>query len=93
MASFDFTCIFQDTFYTYSCSPFCRLNELLQIARASDEAVEEYNLSTLEKDRTAAAVWGVMQTANEKAIKSIKQKDFVKYLAVANPKNGDEFSL
>ena len=55
--------------------------------------MEEYNQSTLEKDRIAAAVWGVMQTANEKAIKSIKQKDFVKYLAVANPKNGDEFFL
>ena len=55
--------------------------------------MDEYNRSTPEKDRTAAVVWGVMQTANEKAIKSIKQKDFVKYLAVANPKNGDEFFL
>ena len=55
--------------------------------------MDEYNQSTPEKDRIAAAVWGVMQTANEKAIKSIKQKDFVKYLAVANPKNGDEFFL
>ena len=55
--------------------------------------MEEYNRSLPEKDRTAAVVWGVMQTANEKAIKSIKQKDFVKYLAVANPKNGDEFFL
>ena len=62
-----------------------------EIARASDEAVEEYMRSTAEKDRTATAVWGVMQIANEKAIKSIKQKDFLKYLAVANPKNGEEF--
>ena len=53
--------------------------------------MEEYKRSTAEKDRTATAVWGVMQTANEKAIKSIKQKDFLKYLAVANPKNGEEF--
>ena len=53
--------------------------------------MEEYKRSTAEKDRTASAVWGVMQTANEKAIKSIKQKDFLKYLAVANPKNGEEF--
>lgn len=32
-----------------------------------------------------------MQTASEKAIKAIKQKDFQKYLSVANPKNGEDF--
>jgi hypothetical protein len=32
-----------------------------------------------------------MQSASEKAIKAIKQKDFQKYLTVANPRNGDEF--
>jgi hypothetical protein len=42
-------------------------------------------------DRTATAVWEVMQRASDKAIKVIKQKDFQKYLTVANPANGDEF--
>lgn len=62
-----------------------------EIARAADDAVEEYNRSVPENERTATGVWEVMQTANDKAIKTIKQKDFQKYLAVANPKNGDDF--
>jgi hypothetical protein len=53
--------------------------------------VYEYNARTPEMDRTATAVWDVMQRASDKAIRVIKQKDFQKYLTVANPANGEEF--
>jgi len=53
--------------------------------------VYDYNARTPEADRTATAVWDVMQRASDKAIRLIKQKDFQKYLTVANPANGEEF--
>ena len=58
---------------------------------ASDEAAKAYMEKTPADEQTASAVWEIMNDASEKMVDSIKNKDFTKYLAIANPKNGDDF--
>ena len=62
-----------------------------EIAQASDDAARAYLDKTPEEEQTATAVWDVMTEASERMVESIKKKDFTKYLAIANPKNGDDF--
>ncbi len=62
-----------------------------EIALAADEAAREYLKRTPESERTPSSIWDSMNNASDKFVKSIHTKDFDKYLAVANPKNGDEF--
>ena len=62
-----------------------------EIAVASDEAARAYLDKTPKEEQTANAVWDVMTEASERLVESIKKKDFTKYLAIANPKNGDDF--
>ena len=58
---------------------------------ASDEAASAYRKKTPEDEQSASAVWDVMNEASERMVEAIKKKDFTKYLAIANPKNGDDF--
>jgi hypothetical protein len=58
---------------------------------ASDEAARIYKEKTPIEDQTATGVWDVMNAASNNMVESIKRKDFTKYLAIANPKNGDDF--
>ncbi len=58
---------------------------------ASDDAAREYLERTPKEDQTATGVWDAMTEASESMVETIKKKDFTKYLAIANPKNGDEF--
>ena len=58
---------------------------------ASDEAAKAYMEKTPADEQTASAIWDVMNDATEKMVDLIKRKDFTKYLAIANPRNGDDF--
>ena len=62
-----------------------------EIATASDEACQEYKASTLVDLQTPKDVWEVMDKAAKAAIKTIRSQEFEKLLAVADPKNGDQF--
>ena len=48
-------------------------------------------MKTPVDEQSASAVWDVMNEASERMVEAIKKKDFTKYLAIANPKNGDDF--
>lgn len=61
------------------------------LARAADESAIEYKRSTPAEERTAEGVWKVMNAAEASMVKSIKNKDFQKYLSVGNPKHGEGF--
>ena len=61
------------------------------LARAADEAAMEYERTTPLEDRSAEGVWKAMNDAEASLVKSIKNKDFHKYLSVANPKHGSGF--
>ena len=73
----------------------CPLKEpcLLQqdLSRAADDAAIEYERTTPADERSADGVWKAMNAAEASMVKSIKNKDFPKYLSVANPKHGDGF--
>ena len=58
---------------------------------ATDEAAREYTLQTPIQERTALGIWEAIKTAIDKFVKAIHAKDFDKYLAMANPKNGNDF--
>ena len=58
---------------------------------ASDEAAKAYMEKTPKDDQTASGVWDAMTLASDNMVEAIKKKDFTKYLAIANPKNGDDF--
>ena len=62
-----------------------------EIVAASDEAARIYKENTPILEQTAAGVWDAMTAASNNMVDTIKKKDFTKYLAIANPKNGDDF--
>ncbi len=62
-----------------------------EIATASDDAAREYLERTPKDEQTASGVWDAMTEASENMVEAIRKKDFTKYLAIANPKHGDEF--
>ncbi len=61
-----------------------------EIAVASDDAAREYLEKTPKEEQTASGVWDAMTEASESMVETIKKKDFTKFLAIANPKHGDE---
>lgn len=58
---------------------------------ASDEAARVYLEKTPVEEQTAKGVWDAMTLASVNMVDSIKKKDFTKYLAIANPKNGEDW--
>lgn len=61
------------------------------ISRAADDAATEYHRITPPENISPEGVWDAMALATDTMVKAIKAKDFLKYLAVANPKNGEAF--
>ena len=62
-----------------------------EIAVASDQAARAYKDNTPIEDQSGSGVWDAMTTAANNFVNAVKKKDFTKYLAIANPKNGDDF--
>ena len=58
---------------------------------ALDEAARAYIEKTPKEEQTTNAVWNAMMEASNNMVEAIKKKDFTKYLAIAKPKNGDDF--
>ncbi len=58
---------------------------------ASDEAARTYIERTPKEDQIATGVWNAMTGASKNMVQAISKKDFTKYLAIASPKNGDDF--
>jgi len=62
-----------------------------EISNAADIAARRYRELTPEPLRTAPEVWEVMTKAQEKLIKSIRNRNFEKFISVAHKDNGEEF--
>ena len=62
-----------------------------EISAAADAAALQYKETTLVEDKTAPGIWLAMTKAQQKMVKLIRARNFDKYIAVANPKNGDTF--
>ena len=56
-----------------------------------DAAALQYKETTIVEERTTPGIWLAMTKAQQKMVKLIQMRNFDKYIAVANPKNGDEF--
>ena len=54
-------------------------------------AARLYRENTSEDRRTAPELWEQMTKAQEQVIKSIRTKNFEKYISVAHKDNGKEF--
>ena len=61
------------------------------ITHMFDKAAMEYKKTTPPKDHTFEGVQKVMNVAAIAKVKSIKSKDFHKYLILANPDINQEF--
>jgi hypothetical protein len=70
----------------HSCGSFQR-----DISNASDIAARLYREATPEALRSSTEIWNVMTKAQEKLIKSIRSRNFEKYISVAHKDNGDDF--
>ena len=62
-----------------------------EISAAADVAVLQYKETTPIEDKTAPGIWLAMTKAQQKMVKLIRARNFDKYIAMANPKNGDAF--
>ena len=62
-----------------------------EISAATDDDALQYKETTLVEDRIAPGIWLAMTKAQQKMVKLIRAKNFDKYIAMANPKNGDAF--
>jgi len=57
----------------------------------TNEATREYTKQTPLQERSTPGIWEAMKNASDQFVKAIYAKDFDKYLAVVNPKNGNDF--
>lgn len=62
-----------------------------EIVRAQDLATAHYTENTQKDKQTGHGIWLAMHHAQQKTIKQLRGKNFDKFIAVANPKNGPEF--
>ena len=62
-----------------------------ELSQFADKAARKYRDEVPLKDRTTEMVWRIMTKAEEKMIKTIRSKNFEKYVVVANLTNGDNF--
>ena len=70
----------------HSCGSFQR-----EISNASDIAARLYREATPEALLSSTEIWNAMTKAQEKLIKSIRSRNFEKYISVAHKDNGDDF--
>ena len=61
-----------------------------EISAAADTTLQ-YKETTRVEERTAPGIWLAMTKAQQKMVKLIRARNFDKYIAVANTKNGDAF--
>lgn len=62
-----------------------------EIVVARNVVARQYKQTTLEEEKIRTIVWKAMAKASHKMVKILKSKDFQKYLAAADLKNGDDF--
>jgi hypothetical protein len=62
-----------------------------KISNAADTAARLYRENTPESRRSATKIWDTMTKAQEKLIKSIRTRNFEKFISVTHKDNGDDF--
>ena len=62
-----------------------------EISNAADAAARLYHETTPEDRRSALEIWDTMTKAQDRLIKSIRSRNFKKYISVAHKDNGDDF--
>jgi hypothetical protein len=62
-----------------------------EISVAADNAARVYRENTPEDRRFACEIWDAMTKAQERFIKTIRSRNFEKYISVAHKDNGDDF--
>jgi hypothetical protein len=62
-----------------------------EISNAADNAARLYREATPEDRRSTPQIWNVMTKAQEKLIKTIRTRNFEKYISVAHKDNGKDF--
>ena len=80
-----FSCSFLSFIFTSLCV-FQR-----EISNAADTAARLYRENTPESRRSATEIWDIMTKAQEKLIKSIRSRNFEKFISVAHKDNGEDF--
>lgn len=63
------------------------------MSQASDIAIRAYHETTKDEDRDPNETYDIMKDAQEKLIKSIRQRNFEKYISVADSRNGEDFFM
>ena len=64
-----------------------------EISNAADIAARLYREATPEDRRSATEIWETMTKAQDRLIKTIRGRNFEKYISVAHKDNGDDFFL
>ena len=62
-----------------------------EISHAADTTTRLYYEATPEDRRSALEIWDTMTKAQDRLIKSIRTKNFEKYISVAHKDNGEDF--
>ena len=68
---------------------FCLLQR--EISHAADTAARLYREATPEALRSSTEIWTVMTKTQDRLIKSIRTRNFEKFISVAHKDNGDDF--
>jgi hypothetical protein len=62
-----------------------------EISNAADIAARIYHETNPEDRRSALEIWETMTKAQDKLIKSIRTRNFEKYISIAHKDNGEDF--
>jgi hypothetical protein len=62
-----------------------------EISNAADTAARLYREATPEAQRSSTEIWEAMTKAQDRLIKSIRSRNFEKFISVAHKDNGDDF--
>ena len=62
-----------------------------EISNAADTAARLYREATPEALRSSTKIWDIMSKAQDRLIKSIRSRNFEKFISVAHKDNGDDF--
>ena len=62
-----------------------------EISNAADTAARLYREATPEALRSSTEIWDIMSKAQDRLIKSIRSRNFEKFISVAHKDNGDDF--
>ena len=62
-----------------------------EISNAADTAARLYHEATLEALRSLIEIWDIMSKAQDRFTKSIRSRNFKKFISIAHKNNGDDF--